>query len=553
MLSITRFVRIAFIGLLSLCGPNELFSHHHLSETALAGFFIQSDSLRAQLERLDNRINALEIQNNLLIRSMELQVTEAERKARFLEITLAILGGLLGVIVAIITISSLRNTIWERGFHEKKEEWERKFHEGRDNWERKIQDERESREGRIVEVLQNNVQTVTNLMNIISEGQQLADKVKESVERQREQTKWFKDEISAINSDSERLQKEGTLKRRMVRQREVQGEFSLIGDRIEKILLLLPLIPFDHGEGKLSATAYYVRAVHRFILNDYIEARKLFTESRHLVKGGDLLWQIPYYEGMMAKNEGKYETAIAQFEEAIIARQNTDLELGSRTEIAEITCFKWSRQKKGDALQKGMIETRSRCLDIIQKAEGIQNNTDSSLLEIVVGKNPNMTDEFRRLQARCFLIAGNSYWLEGSYDDALKMYQKSAQIKQASVYAFSSIAQAMDKLNHVGGAHDNPLDYFEKAFNALQAHLGRSDEYQNRVLRISIFALCVKKLKEAKRIDGSWEPIQYRIQAERIIGDELKFKNQNIRLFSPFSKIHMDQNDYIEELRREVA
>jgi tetratricopeptide (TPR) repeat protein len=279
----------------------------------------------------------------------------------------------------------------------------------------------------------------------------------------------------------------------------------------------------------------------------------LFKEARHLPHGGDLLWQIPFYEGLIAKNEGNYQAAISAFEEAITAREKTDPELGSHTEIAETIYFKSSQYKNQTDRQEGFLDVRNRCLRIIQRAEGSEPRADVSLKEISVGTGPQMTDEFRRLQARCFLIAGNSYWLEGNFEDALYMYKKSSQIKYASEYVFSSVGLALDKLNGQGNSREDPLPYYEKAFSIIRTLLGRHDERQNRILRAAVFALCVKRLRGANRIESTWEPIQYRIEAERILEDELKFKNPNIRLFSPFSKIQMVQEELIEELRREIG
>lgn len=500
-----------------------------------------SDSLKVYISFIEQKIEALEMQNKLLISSMEAQINEAERKSRFLEITLAVLGGLLGVIIAVNTFSGIWQSRWERRSNEIKEKWEKELYE-----------KRESRENSIADTLQRNVQTVTNLMEIISKGQELAAFVKDTVERQREQTKSFKNEILTINSKCEKLLKDGSLKRRMVRQREIQGEISIIGNHIEKVTMLLPLVPFEVADTKLSAIAVYLQALNAFINNNYIESRRLFKETRHIGLNGDLLWQIPYYEGLIAKNEGEYEPAIAFFEEAILARQETDPELGSRSEIAEITYLKWSRHTSIDERKKGMRETRNRCLDIIKKAEGLENRADLSLSKIKAGKNPNLTDEFCRLQSWCFVIAGNSYWIEHDFKNALLMYKKSILIKNASIYSYSSIAQSMDKLSLTENSDQEVWEYYEKAFNTLQTRLGFYDEAQNRVLRFSVFALCVKRLRDAKRIESSWEPIQYRINAERIIRDELKFKNPNIKLFSPWSKIHLDQDEFIEELHHEI-
>jgi TolA-binding protein len=491
----------------------------------------QVDSLRAQLESIRKRTEAIEAHNSLLMKALESQLNEAERKSRFLEIVLAVLGGLFGTIVAVITFANI---------------WQNK-------WERNFQDTRERREGKVVKALRENVETVTNLMQIISEGQRVATFVREAVERQNLQFKSFKDDILAINQRAEKLLKDGKLKRRVVRQREVQGEIELLGDIIEKKLLLFPLIPFDKGDEKLSAIALYVRALQLFLDSNYADAGRLFKEA-HLIQSGDLLWQIPFYEGLIAKNEGSYPAALSSFDEAITAREKTeDPELGSHTEIAETLLFKSAQYKNQIERQEGLLDVRNRCLKIIQKAEGSEQRADFSLKEIQIGTNPNMTDEFRRLQSRCFLIAGNTFWFEQDYEAALAMYKKSSQLKLASEYVYSSIGQALDKLREQGGASDDPLPYYEKAFSALRSLLGRHDERQNRILRASVFALCVKRLKAANKIEGTWEPIQYRIEAERIVEDELKFKNPNIKLFSPFSKIQMTQEELVEELRREIG
>jgi hypothetical protein len=167
-----------------------------------------------------------------------------------------------------------------------------------------------------------------------------------------------------------------------------------------------------------------------------------------------------------------------------------------------------------------------------------------------------MTEEFRRMEARCLLIAGNAYWVEEDFKNALIMYEKSSRVRESSVYAFSSVGQALDKLDGKSaelGIPNGTLFYYEKAFSALRARLGRYDEAQNRILRVVAFALCVKKLREKNRIEAAWEPTEYRVQAERIIEDELRYKNRNIKLFSPFTKVHMGQDEFIEELRREIG
>ena len=149
----------------------------------------------------------------------------------------------------------------------------------------------------------------------------------------------------------------------------------------------------------------------------------------------------------MAKNEGNYELATTSFEDAVVSRQNADPELGSRTEIAEITQFRYSQNKNRDVLKKGMIEARNRCLEIILRAEGSAKKTKAFLDKINVGMNPNMTEEFRRMEARCLLIAGNAYWVEEDFKNALIMYEKSSRVRESSVYAFSSVGQALDKLD----------------------------------------------------------------------------------------------------------
>lgn len=542
MLSILKFKVLIFLFLILFTLPSLVFSKNDSSDQSIINYKNISDSLNIYILSIERRIETLETQNKLLITSMEVQISEAERKSRFLEITLAVLGGLLGVIIAVSSFYS----IWQN-------KWERKTQTEREKWGREIQEKRETRENNIADTLQRNVQTVTNLMEIISKGQELAAFVKDTLERQREQTKSFKNEISAINSQCEKLLKEGLLKRRMVKQREIQGEISVIGNRIEKISMLIPLVPFELGEAELSSIAIYLQALNYFINNNYLESKRLFTEARHIGTSGDLLWQIPYYEGLIAKNEGNYETAISFFEEAILTRRETDPELGSRTEIAEITYFKWSRQKSEIEKQKGMIETRNRCLGIIKRAEGLEESSNISLSQIETGKNPNMTDEFCRLQSQCFLIAGNSFWIEKDFKNALLMYKKSYKGKKASIYTYSSIAQTLDMLKLTDNNNQEIWDYYEKSFNLLQSRLGFYDEAQNRVLRVSVFASCVKRLREANRIESTWEPIQYRITAERIIRDELKFKNPNIKLFSPWSKLHMDQDEFIEELHREIV
>ncbi len=491
----------------------------------------QVDSLHTRFADISRRTESLEAHNSLLMKALESQLNEAERKSRFLEIVLAVLGGLFGTIVAVITFAN----IW----HSK--------------WERNLQDNRESREGKISDALKQNVETVTNLMQIISEGQEVATFVREAVDRQHLQFKSFKDEITAINLRAEKMLKDGKLKRRVVRQREVQGEIELLGDIIEKKLLLFPLIPFNKSDEKLSTIALYIRALQLFLDSNYADAGRLFKEA-HPGQSGDLLWQIPFYEGLIAKNEGSYPAALSSFDEAITAREKTeDPELGSHTEIAETLYFKSAQYKNQIERQEGLLDVRNRCLKIIQKAEGSEQRADFSLKEIRVGTNPNMTDEFRRLQSRCFLIAGNTFWFEQDYEATLAMYKKSSQLKLASEYVYSSIGQALDKLGAKGGAIEDPLPYYEKAFSALRSLLGRHDERQNRILRASVFAMCVKRLKAANKIEGTWEPIQYRIEAERIVEDELKFKNPNIKLFSPFSKIQMTQEELVDELRREIG
>jgi tetratricopeptide (TPR) repeat protein len=518
----------------TVIGSIKVFAQTDSLKIALARLDQQNDSLMSHLANLKSRTESLELQNALIIKSLEAQLHEAENTSRFLEITLAVLGGLFGVIVAIITFARLKQDSWERG----------------------IQERRERQESGVVDALQKNVETVTNLMQIISKGQELAAFVKEAVERQKEQSKWFKDDLLGINTESEKMLKEGKLKRRMLRQREIQGEIAVLAERIEKIILLLPLVPFEKGEAVLSAPAYYVRAMKAFLDSDYTETRKLLREARHLEAGGDLLWQIPFYEGVMAKNEGNYELATISFEEAIVARQNADPELGSRTEIAEITHFKYSLNKNRDVLKKGMIETRNRCLEIILRAEGIEKETKVFLDNINIGMNPNMTEEYRRMEARCLLIAGNAYWAEEDFKNALFMYEKSSRVRESSVYALSSIGQALDRLDgksdELGIPHD-ALFYYDKAFSALRARLGRYEEAQNRILRLAVFALCVKRLKESHKIEATWEPVEYRVQAERIVEDELRYKNRNIKLFSPFTRVHIGQDEFIDELRREIG
>jgi tetratricopeptide (TPR) repeat protein len=316
--------------------------------------------------------------------------------------------------------------------------------------------------------------------------------------------------------------------------------------------MLLPLIPFDIGDDKFSATALYVRALQLFLDCNYNEANEFFKKARHLVQSGDLLWQIPYYEGLAAKNIGNYPAAISAFEEAITARAKTDPELGSQTEIAETIYFRGTQRKNQEERLIDIHEVRDRCLKIILRAEGGEQNMDTSLVEIEVGKNPEMTDEFRRLQAQCFVIAGNAYWAEEDFQTAFILYKKSIKFRQASVYAFSSVGQALDKLNNKNLGEDALL-YYEKAFHTLHSFLGRHDEAQNRILRAAVFGLCVKKLRAANKIENSWEPIRYRIEAERIVENELRFKNRDIKLFSPFSKMQMEQGEFIEELRREIG
>jgi tetratricopeptide (TPR) repeat protein len=530
------------IGIFAIVGSIQAFPQQESAKSAMEKLNRQNDSLSVQLANLSKRTESLEMQNNLLIKAMESQLNETERKSRFLEMTLAGLGGLLGILIAIITFASL----WQG-------RWERKFHEKREIWERDIQDKREGREGKVVDALKENVETVTNLMQIISEGQKVATFVKKAIERQNLQSKSFRDEISTVNAKAEKMLKEGKLKRREVRQREVQGEIHVLGNLINEKLMLLPLIPFDIGDEKFSATALYVRALQLFLDGNYTEANKFFKDARHLVQSGDLLWQIPYYEGMVAKNEGNYPAAISAFEEAITARAKADPELGSQTEIAETIYLRGTRRKNQEERQRDIRDVRDRCLKIILRAEGSEQSAEVSLSEIEVGKNPEMTDEFRRLQAQCFLIVGNSYWLEEDFQAALLMYKKSIQFRQTSVYAFSSVGQALDKLNSNNNSSEDPLPYYEKAFYTLHGFLGRHDEAQNRILRSAVFGLCVKKLRSANKIEGSWEPIRYRIEAERIVEDELRFKNRNIKLFSPFSKIPMDQAEFVDELQKKIG
>lgn len=526
------FTAIAVVGLAIALIFGRILAQQKPAGTPAEERQHPGESSTAIAEDLRRRIESLEIRNDLVIRSMQAQLDEAATKARFFEITLTILGGFLGIIVAIITFSRL----------------------GHERWEREMQEKREDRESGIMDALKNNVDTVTSLMEIISEGQKVATFVKDTIEHQRLQSRPFQEEITNINGEAEKMLKEGHLKRRLVRQREIQGKINFLGKRIDKILMLTPLIPFEIGEGKLSAVALYVKSLQEFLDSNYFEAERHFKEVRHNGPTGDLLWQVPFYEGLAAKNEGNYSAAIQAFEEAIKERRLSDPELGPQTEIAEISYLRSARHPDAKEKQAGLIETRKRCLDIILKAEGIETGSHLGLEDIKVGTNPNMTDEHSRLQARCFLVSGNTYWAEKNFPAARLMYQKSLEIEKSrqtqlpDEYASVSLGQALDKLNR--GVESIP--YYEHAFSILNSRLGRYDEIVIRILRTSIFALCVKRLREAERVENTWQPLQYRIEAERIIGDELRFKNPKIKLFSPFSKLHLSQDEFIEELRNEI-
>jgi len=278
------------------------------------------------------------------------------------------------------------------------------------------------------------------------------------------------------------------------------------------------------------------RGVIAYFENDPAKARDLLkTAEKFFPFSEELLQGMPkdqryatafmqFYLALIEKNYGDIRQAQNYIENSYIAwGRNVDNELLTPTTRAEILSY----------APGGIDKAREAIAEIVQRVSNLKRGG------LTLAKH----DAICALRAH--LLLGNTYYLEGKWNEALSHYKnalKEDEGKQYSYYAYHSIAQVLRKL---GKARDAG-----KMLEHAYKHLLESQHLQTKIAsdtRISLNALgylCThgKKAKEAAQyrqaIQDHWLKIQ-------------KIDDLELRLFSLEQKRQVSKEEFWNELFKE--